>query len=351
MPAKESAFWTERKAELWALGQEVKMGKREWASVAARFGATIAACRLKYDRLAADPAFHRPAVVEGEPSKPTDPKKLWERAKEATAEDAERFSKQRLASAVIDDDRPIAIAAISDQHIAGGGAVDLARMEADAKLIARTPGLYALLGGDGVDNHIKHRSGMVSRGGRIKDDWRRFDHYLGFFGDSILGMISGNHDDWTRDFTDVDMVQTLAAKHRVHYAPDEMLLSVQLPGHTYAVKIRHQYRFNSQFNLLHVVKRLWEMGEDPFDIGVVCHHHEVGLELFTKQGKDVWGARPGAYLLGNGHSRRFGYGISRPACPTFVLWPHERRIVGFKDVRDGADYLTWARKAYRRQAA
>lgn len=350
MAGRESAFWRERKLELWRWGQKVKAGDASWGDAAAHFGKSYAACAQKYRELESDPTFQRPAIITAPDSPPTDPKKLWERAKEATAEDAERFSKQRLASATIDDPRPIAIAAISDQHISGGGAVDLHRMEADARLIAKTPGLYALLGGDGVDNHIKHRSGMVSRSGRVKDDWRRFDHYLGFFGDSILGMVSGNHDDWTRDFTDVDQVQALAQKHRIHYAPDELLLSVQVPGQTYAVKIRHQYRFNSQFNLLHVVKRLWEMGQDPFDIGIVCHHHEVGLELFTKQGRDVWGARPGAYILGSSYTRRFGYNIARPACPTFVLWPHERRIVGFKDVRDGADYLTWARAKYRKAA-
>ena len=54
------------------------------------------------------------------------------------------------------DSGPIAISVISDQHIAPNTACDFVRMKEDAELIRNTPGFYAVFGGDGVDNHIKH---------------------------------------------------------------------------------------------------------------------------------------------------------------------------------------------------
>lgn len=351
MAMKETAFWRERKAELWAFGLKVEAGELTWAAVSRHFGKTVASCSQKYSQLKTDPAFHRPAEVISARAPRRAPSELWNEAKAATASDVERHRTERLATARIEDDRPIGIAAISDQHIRGSGPVDLERMEEDAKLVRTTPGLYALLGGDGVDNHIKHRSAMVGGGTKVADDWRRYDHYLRFFGaDKILGMISGNHDDWTRDEAGVDMVAILAERNRVHYAPDELLLTLTLPGVEYRLKIRHQYRYNSSFNQVHVVKRLWEMGDDPFDVGIVCHHHEAAIEMFTKHGEPVWGARPGSYQVTSSHGRRYGFRLTRPTCPTFIFWPGQRRFIGLPDVRDAAEYLTWARKGKQRVA-
>ena len=128
--------------------------------------------------------------------------KEWERA--------EVDGRKRIDKAVkrgrfkVDFDKgPVAICAISDQHIAKGTPCDFARMREDAELIRDTEGFYAVLGGDGVDNHIKHRAAMISAGSGPDDQWRLFDYYLQLFGDSnrseskILAVISGNHDAWT----------------------------------------------------------------------------------------------------------------------------------------------------------
>ena len=77
---------------------------------------------------------------------------------------------------------PIAICAISDQHIAKGTPCDFARMREDAELIRDTEGFYAVLGGDGVDNHIKHRAAMISAGSGPDDQRRLFDYYFQLFG-------------------------------------------------------------------------------------------------------------------------------------------------------------------------
>ena len=268
----------------------------------------------------------------------------WEEMKRATSLDLKRHREEKHLRIRIDDNHPIGISFISDQHIRQTGPIDLTRMEEDATLIRDTPGLYAFLGGDGVDNHIKHRPAMVQGGTSPKRDWEAYDYYLGMFGEkSIVAMVSGNHDDWTRDFAGIDMVDRLAKARKIHYHPDEVLCKLSVSGVLYQIKLRHQYRYNSSFNLGHTIKRLWEMGDDDFHIGVVCHHHEAHMETFNKHGINRIGFRPGSYQLGSTYTRRYGFKLNTPTCPTVILWPDHWRMMPFLDVWDAADFLSYLR--------
>ncbi len=117
----------------------------------------------------------------------------WTRAEKKSAK---RIEKETLRGKfdVHFPSGPIAISVISDQHIAPGTACDFKRMREDAELIRDTPGFYAVFGGDGVDNHIKHRSALIGANSTPDEQWKLFDYYLQLFGDKILAIISGNHD-------------------------------------------------------------------------------------------------------------------------------------------------------------
>ena len=278
-----------------------------------------------------------------------DPAKLWERAKQVTSAQITYQRDRHEAEIGFLTNKPIALVFASDQHITQSGPVNLEQMEADAKLVADTPGMYAILGGDGVDNHIKHRAALVNSGSVPGREWVLYDHYLGMFGSRLAAMVSGNHDDWTHDFAGIDMVQRIAERRRIFYAPDYVVLNVRLKtdpdeeGTTYRVKIRHQYRYGSSFNQTHSLKRMWEMDDHDFDIGVLCHLHEAAMEPFKKHGKWRWAFRSGSYQHTSGHSRRYGYGWGQPSCPTAIIWPGQMRMLGFLDVRDAAGYLTYLR--------
>lgn len=289
-----------------------------------------------------EPTIHAATTFD-----PVNPEKRWLRA-EVTNEQLIDYHKARHhATLEFQTEKPIGLVMISDQHISQEGPTDLKRMREDAELVRDTPGLWAFLGGDGVNNHIKHRSAMIGSASKPGNEWGMYDHYLGIFGHKVAAMVSGNHDDWTKDFTDVDMVGRLASKHRIFYAPDHVLIRVRLTSsdgtNEYRIKVRHQYRYNSSFNMGHAVKRLWEMGESEFDIGVVGHHHEGHLESFMKHGLLRYAIRPGSYQVTSTYSRRFGYNTTQPQCPTVIVFPGERRMIGFNDVRDAASYLTWLR--------
>lgn len=380
--SRRPAVWNDERVAALLSAVEVVRPETlaQWANVGDKVGVSAHACRTHFRRLqdegkATRPTSHipRPApplvvhsldaprpshpavTVTGTPLPRVPVDEMWRRAEAQTAADVARHLTERILQVTVEDTRPIGITMVSDQHIRQSGPIQLPAMRQDAELIHRTPGLFAMLGGDGVDNHIKHRSAMVGGGSKVAEEWRLYDHYLGMFGEKILAVISGNHDDWTRDEAGVDMVSALAAKNRLHYAPDEVRLDLSLQGQVYRIALRHQYRYNSSFNLIHAVKRLWEMGDDPFDIGVLCHHHEPAIEPFTKHGRTVWGARPGSYQVNSSYGRRYGFNNTRPTCPTFILFPDTFEVQGFLDVWAAANYLTWLREGwpstYRRRAA
>src|SRR5690606_28868504 len=70
----------------------------------------------------------------------------------------------------IEADGPIALANLSDMHIGNAG-TDHRRMLEDARLIQKTPGMYAVFGGDGVDNFIKHQSAMVAKTSNPEEEY------------------------------------------------------------------------------------------------------------------------------------------------------------------------------------
>lgn len=268
------------------------------------------------------------------------------RAIRQTARDVGKARAQRFGFAKLVTTKPVGIAFLSDQHLTMKGATDVGKAFEDASAIQQEPGLFCVLGGDGVDNHIKHRSAIVAKSSSPAEEWRLYEHYLGVLGHKVLAVISGNHDDWTRDEAGVDMVKRLAARHRLYYCPDEVVLTIRLQaspgdegGQDYTAKVRHQYKFNSQLNVGHTVKRMYDMGGDPFDIGVVCHNHEPHMETFERHGLTRYAFRPGSYQIQTGYGRRFGYNPTTPTCPMAVLFPDERRIVPFRDLREGIEHL------------
>jgi hypothetical protein len=282
---------------------------------------------------------------------------LLERAKRATTREVRKAAARRFCAAKIVTGKPVAIVFASDQHLTMHGPCDVERAFSDAEAIQQTPGMFALLGGDGVDNHIKHRAALVSKASRPTDEYRLYDGYLRTLGHKTLAVISGNHDDWTKDAAGVDMVGVLAARNRLHYASDVVVMTVKLvaspdddEGQEYTIKLRHQYRFGSSLNLLHTVKRMYDMDGDQFDIGVVCHNHEAEVGTFNRHGTVRYGIRPGSYQLESAWSRRIGFGQSYPTCPGVVLWPGERRIELFEDLRGLTEKLNDARRPTDRAA-
>ncbi len=137
-------------------------------------------------------------------------------------------------------------------------------------------------------------------------------------------------------------MSNLFRRRKLMFAPDFVLLTVRIQpepdadGQPYTIKVRHQYRYESSFNKGHAIQRMWEMDDHDFDIGVLCHKHEAHMNTFSKHGKPRIALRPGSYQITTAHSRRYGFPLSQPTCPTVILWPGERDMMPYHDVRGAA---------------
>jgi hypothetical protein len=295
-------------------------------------------------------------VIAPEESDEEPIEELLDRTIRQTGRAVQKARARRHAVARLITRKPIGIAFASDQHISTSGAVDVEKAFTDAEAIQQEPGMFCILGGDGIDSAIKHIAAMVASASSPNDEWRLYDHYIATLGHKVLAVISGNHDEFSKDVTGVDMVSRLAARHKVHFAPDEVTVRVALvpspdaDGVEYVAKVRHQYRYGSTLNVGNTVKRLYDMGGDAFDVGVVCHHHEAHVESFDRHGRTRWALRPGSYQVQTGYGRRYGFNPATPTCPVAIFWPDEHRVVCFRDLREGITHLRAARAEYAEQA-
>lgn len=270
-----------------------------------------------------------------------DPETAAEKWKKAEEENSHRIeiSKQKRDFTVNFDDEWVMIAVMSDLHIAPGTPVDMRRMREDAELIRKTDRCFAVIGGDVVDNHIKHRSAVMAARSQPSDQWEHFEYLFEIMAPKVCCAVAGNHDLWTDQIGGIDVLGRILANHQnTGYSNNEARIVMKVGTQAYDFAVRHQYRMNSSFNQTHAVKQWLRLGEQDFDIGIVGHHHEAAIENFMYKGEMRWAARPGAYQITSSYSAQYGWNDAVPTCPTFVLRGDQRKIYGFPDIRDAIEF-------------
>lgn len=258
---------------------------------------------------------------------------------------------QRHATIRIASDQPIAISLTSDWHLSPQG-TDVRGLFEYADYVRATPRLYVLGVGDLTDNPIKHKGGNVQQ---VSDELRALDLLVGRFGGKMLGMTSGNHDDWSKTLAGVDNLAALARRHRIHYAPDELLWQVEIVNPlapdevtaTYRIHTRHQWRRGSALNPAHACWTWWqEEGmnwADHPDVLAIGHSHVSVVESRQFAARDVWAMRIGTWQIDSAFARQKGFGRYRSTCPTAVLHPtREQRVVCFADPQDAVRFMNGA---------
>lgn len=272
---------------------------------------------------------------------------FWDRMLTSADRSIAKAEGQRHARLRIASDRPVAISLSSDWHVAPKG-TDLRALRDYAQFVAQTPDMYALGVGDLTDNPIKHRGGSVRE---VTDELRLLDLLVGEFRGKLLGFTSGNHDDWTKALAGVDNLKALAHRHKIHYAPDELLWVVEIVDPkdaehvtaTYRIHTRHKWRRNSNLNPLHACWTwLQEEGvnwsEVP-DVLAIGDNHLAAIGSHQYARRDVWGLRMGAWQKDSSYARAIGFARYRATAPTVVLQPTQGRVVCFADPEDAVTFM------------
>lgn len=253
---------------------------------------------------------------------------------QATRDSVNAHKAERYVRVRIESDLPVAINISSDWHLSSTSATDVEGLLGMADLVGKTPRMYAVAVGDQTDNPIKHQP---VRTGDIPDDLRLLDIMLGRFNTKLLGMTSGNHDDWTKTMVGVDNLATMAERHAIHYAPDELVWLVEIvkPGTDevtarWVIATRHQYRRHSNLNHCHACWRWLEEDmhnwpSDPTgsvllpDVVAIGHNHVAAVEHRTYQRGTVIACRMGSWQYTSRFTRAKGFTLMPPTAPTVIL--------------------------------
>lgn len=258
------------------------------------------------------------------------------RVLDATDQSVMEHQQEKYATLRIEADQPIGLSLSSDWHLTTKGPANVRGLIEHAEAIRDTEHAYALAVGDLTDNPIKHKPTATND---VPDDLRLLDIVVGKFGGKLLGTTSGNHDDWTRAFVGIDSLQSMAERHQLHYAPDELIWSVEIvaPGTDtvtarWTIATRHKFRRHSNLNHTHACWRWAEENEYNWptdeegrtmlpDVYAIGHNHVAAVEHRTYEGRTVIGVRMGAWQYTSPFTRAGGWALMPPTAPVLILPP------------------------------
>lgn len=222
-------------------------------------------------------------------------------------------------------EEPFAIYPCADIHL-GNRFCDIENFLKHMDIIDRTDRFWMIWGGDAIDNFILSgiKTAMMKNPTPIDEQWELLGEIIKTYGSSILAIISGNHELWTQKAAGVDPLKMLTQQTDILYDQAEFFFEFHCgPKQIYKLGIRHKYKYGSNFNLTHTVKRWWEHNSRmDFDIGVICHHHVPDYEIFFKRGSKKLAIRTGTYKLYDSYAKEIGVGGRSYECfPCIIFIP------------------------------
>lgn len=269
-----------------------------------------------------------------------DPDKLLDLMKQLQAEQRKLISINRDVHVQINTEHPIGIVFTADWHIGSEG-TDYQQLERDIELIHSNPYLYAYVGGDAIDNFILQKMIAASRSQLVTPpvQWYLFEQFLQKMNGSILAVGAGNHDNWSVQMAAIDRVADIAKRLNVVYTGQGGMLNLTVGSQTYKIFRRHKFRYNSSLNILNSVKRMYDMGPDSWDVGVIEHWHVGGAEIFMKHGRNRVAIVVGTYKVFDQWAVDMGFYGSQVMNPVVVFWPNEFRYELRMDLQAAAQEL------------
>lgn len=295
-----------------------------------------------------------PAVVEDPPPGPVakieeqqslDPQELWDAAFRVQ-ERVQQTQPDPWYTIRIDDDRPVAVALLSDAHF-GSPHVNYRALLSDADIVASTEGMFSFFLGDARDNfvlsklsHARHDAEMP-----IDAELALYQDWMGRVSGKSLAWVTGNHDLWTKTLAGIDLDRLLLPK-RILYDPHVLHIRLQLGDAEWCIKLRHRWPYRSIYNPTHGIETSWERGQMPFDIGIGGDSH-IGTLFrdFLREGKRRLAVLIGTYKnLGDPFHRQIGkLQCPHDGCGALIFCP-DGRIHREWELQSAADYLKYLRK-------
>ena len=240
----------------------------------------------------------------------------------------------------IDTKEPIYVACLADIHVGAVG--HKAREFRDTiEVLSSMPNTYIISCGDTTDNFLptQHSEGQFEAICPPEIQKRIIEYMFGKLEGRILALIQGDHDEFSHITDDFDWTKYLCEKFGCPDLGFGGFINLTVGEQTYVIHARHRFRFSSQMNLTHTVKRMREQLGD-FDIGVVAHNHQSSIEFVDMVDKTRVFVRPGSFKGADRYARKIGFmDTGRSFMPIIELHPKERVMNIYPDIH----YLKYAK--------
>jgi hypothetical protein len=268
-------------------------------------------------------------------------KRLFQR-KEAHAEES------KLIPVRVKGDRPIGLLLFGDPHLDDDGC-DLATLEAHAKLVRETDGLFAGTVGDLTNNWVGRLAHLWAKQGTTAcDSWRLAEWFVGEVRDWMF-IVGGNHDAWSGAG---DPLKWITAQQAALYQSSEVRLGLKFQnGLQVKINARHDFRGSSMWSPTHGPAKALQLGLRDH-LAVAGHLHTSGHSVHKcpTDGITMHAVRVATYKRFDVYAIDGGFrDQSLSPCAMVVVDPslprtHPDLIKLWWDPAEGAEYLTWKRK-------
>lgn len=257
------------------------------------------------------------------------------------------------------DDLPFGQCFFGDPHISSPGCnIKLLREHVD--ICATTEGLYGINIGDTVD-HWPVNSARLARLWAEADislstEWQLVKWFFHESGVDWLVWLLGNHDTFN---TNSKAMFKEISRNVVPVMDAEAKYIITTPnGAAFPVWARHDFKGHSQFNTLHAAMRNLRERADVrrgcHILGVEGHKHNWAIheEENADRGYLFTVARARGYKYVDDHAMHLGFTEQEyGASIVFICNPKAKnlaqQVTYWKDVGEGAEYLTWLRGRYK----
>lgn len=259
----------------------------------------------------------------------------WERT--------QKLMQARASQRLVFDHGPVALVETADWHMGGQG-VNYPRLDEELRLIAETPGMWAVGAGDLLDQFVLSSLRWVRDNNRlaIQDEWVLLRRMLKIIAPKLLVVVSGNHDNWVEMLTGISYFERELRdfKPDVIYDTDDVRVTVRVGDWELPTRIRHQWRGSSIYNPTHGIERAAKWDQD-FIIGMGAHTHECGVtRTMNVGGVTGMAMMAGTYKRDDPYARHKGFTLPNASTSVAVVIDEERHsLTGFNNLAACADYM------------
>jgi hypothetical protein len=257
---------------------------------------------------------------------------------------------RRLIPVKLKTNEPIGILHFGDPHVDDDGC-DLAQLRDDARLVSATPGLYAANVGDTTNNWIGRLAKLYGQQSTsAAEAWRLAEWFINEARGKWLYLVGGNHDLWSGAG---DPLRWISGQASALYQDSEVRVALRFPnGREVRVNCRHDFAGHSQYNPAHGPMKAGLFGvRDHLAIAGHKHISAYGVLKDPETGALLHSVLVAGYKVYDRFARDKGFRDQRisPSCVTVIdptlAEDHPGLVKVFWNTREGAEYLTWRRKA------